>query len=308
MTTLPSTRPSPLAHRLAPYLLLAPAVLLVLVVLGYPMVRQLIMSFQEFGLAQQFGQAPEWVGLDNYLGILSDPYFWTVLAKSLAFCAWTAGLTMVFAVGFALLMRSASAWSRTLLNISLVIVWAMPLLASLTVWQWLVDPRYGLLNHLLTSIGLSQFEGFSWLAGSFWTFYLVASAVIIWASTPLACISIYSALTQVDDSQLEAAQLDGAGYPGRVRHVIIPAIMPVLSLIGVLQVIWDLRVFAHINVLQGAGGVSTETNLLGNYVFQKGLSQGDYGVASAIAMVILLDTLIVTAKYIQMLFKGGENV
>src|SRR5699024_3428022 len=113
MTTLPSTRPSPLAHRLAPYLLLAPAVLLVLVVLGYPMVRQLIMSFQEFGLAQQFGQAPEWVGLDNYLGILSDPYFWTVLAKSLAFCAWTAGLTMVFAVGFALLMRSASAWSRT---------------------------------------------------------------------------------------------------------------------------------------------------------------------------------------------------
>lgn len=308
MTTLPATRRSPFTHRLAPYLLLTPAVLIVLVVLGYPMLRQLIMSFQEFGLAQQFGQAPEWVGLDNYLEILSDPYFWTVLLKSLAFCAWTAGLTMVFAVGFALLMRSASAWSRTVLNVSLVIVWAMPLLASLTVWQWLVDARYGLLNHLLTSLGLSQFEGFSWLASSFWTFYLIASAVIIWASTPLACISIYSALTQVDDSQLEAAQLDGAGYPGRVRHVIIPAIMPVLSLIGVLQIIWDLRVFAHINVLQGAGGVSTETNLLGNYVFQQGLSQGNYGVASAIAMVILLVTLIVTAKYIQMLFKGGENV
>lgn len=308
MTTLPVSRRSPLTHRLAPYLLLAPAILLVLVVLGYPMLRQLIMSFQEFGLAQQFGQAPEWVGLDNYVSILTDPYFWTVLLKSLAFCAWTAGLTMVFAVGFSLLMRSASNWARTIMNISLVIVWAMPLLAALTVWQWLVDPRFGLLNHLLTSLGFSQFEGFSWLASSFWTFYLIASAVIIWASTPLACISIYSALTQVDDSQLEAAQLDGAGYAGRVRHIIVPTIMPVLSLIGVLQVIWDLRVFAHINVLQGAGGVSTETNLLGNYVFQQGLSQGNYGVASAIAMVILLVTLIVTAKYIQMLFKGGENV
>lgn len=307
MTTL-TTKRSPLSHRLAPLVLLSPAIIIVLVVLGYPMARQLIMSFQEFGLAQQFGQAPEWVGLDNYLSILTDSYFWTVLIKSLAFCAWTAGLTMLFAVGFALLMRSASAWSRTVMNIALVIVWAMPLLAALTVWQWLVDPRYGLLNHLLTSVGLSQFEGFSWLASSFWTFYLVASAVIIWASTPLACISIYSALTQVDDSQLEAAQLDGAGYLGRVRHVIVPTIMPVLSLIGVLQVIWDLRVFAHINVLQGAGGVSTETNLLGNYVFQEGLSQGNYGVASAIAMVILLVTLVVTAKYIQMLLKGDENV
>src|SRR5699024_7347881 len=86
---------------------------------GYPMARQLIMSFQEFGLAQQFGQAPVWVGLDNYVSILTDSYFWTVLAKSLAFCAWTAGLTMLMAVGFALLMRSASGWSRTIMNISL---------------------------------------------------------------------------------------------------------------------------------------------------------------------------------------------
>jgi len=303
-----TTKRSLLSHRLAPLALLSPAVVIVLVVLGYPMARQLMMSFQEFGLAQQFGQAPVWVGLDNYVSILTDSYFWTVLAKSLAFCAWTAGLTMLMAVGFALLMRSASGWSRTIMNISLVVVWAMPLLAALTVWQWLVDARYGLLNHVLTGVGLSQFEGFSWLASNFWTFYLIASAVIIWASTPLACISIYSALTQVDNSQLEAAQLDGAGYAGRVRHVVIPTIMPVLSLIGVLQIIWDLRVFAHINVLQGAGGVSTETNLLGNYVFQQGLSQGDYGTASAIAMVILLVTLVVTAKYIQMLFKGDENV
>ncbi|QPL06726.1 sugar ABC transporter permease [Actinomyces sp. ZJ751] len=283
-----------------------PAAALVLVALGWPMLRQFIMSFQEFGLAQQFGQPPTWVFLDNYATIVKDPYFWAVLAKSLGFCAWTAGWTMILAVLFALLMRAASPVVRTAMNVVLIIVWAMPLMASLTLWQWLVDPNFGLVNHALVSMGLEQFAGFSWLANSFWTFYLIASAVIVWASMPLATISIYAALTQVDEAQIEAAQLDGAGYLQRLRHVIMPTIAPVISLIGVLQVIWDLRVFTHIYVLQGAGGISTETNLLGTYVYQVGIAEGDYGMASALATIILLITLVITGKYIHMLFTRGE--
>jgi multiple sugar transport system permease protein/N,N'-diacetylchitobiose transport system permease protein len=303
---VPQPRRRPLSLRLAPAALLAPAVILVLIALGYPMLRQVVMSFQEFGLAQQFGQPPTWVGLDNYGAILTDPYFWSVFAKSVAFCFWTAGWTMFGAIGIALLMRSASAAARTLMNISLVVVWAMPLIASLTVWQWLVDANFGLLNHLLTGIGLDGFAGFSWLAANPWTFYLIASAVIVWASMPLATITIYSALTQVDDALLEAAQLDGAGYLGRLRNVVFPTIMPVVSLIGVLQVIWDLRVFTHIHVLQQSGGITQQTNLLGTYVYQVGISQGDYGTASALAMIILLLTLVMTAKYLQMLWKQGD--
>jgi len=299
-------RRSPLSARLAPVLLLAPAVVLVLVALGYPMARQLVMSFQEFGLAQQFGQTAEWVGLGNYRQIVTDPYFWSVFAKSVAFCLWTAGWTMLGAISIALLMREASAIARTTMNIALVVVWAMPLIASLTVWQWLVDANFGLLNHVLAAIGLRGFSGYSWLAASPWTFYLVASAVIVWASMPLATITIYAALSQVDDAQLEAAQLDGAGYLGRLRNVIFPAIMPVVSLIGVLQVIWDLRVFTHIHVLQQSGGITQQTNLLGTYVYQVGISQGDYGTASALAMIILLLTLVMTAKYLQMLWTQGD--
>ena len=207
-----------LTGTLAPFLLLSPAVVLVLVVLGYPMVRQFLMSFQKFGLEQQFGKPPTWVGLDNYIAILSDSYFWSVLAKSLAFCAWTAGLTMVGAISLALMMRAASPAARTFMNSTLIVVWAMPLLASLTVWQWLVDPNFGLINFLLASIGL-PFKGFAWLSASYWTFFLVASAIIIWASMPLAAISIYAAVTQIDDSLLEAAQIDGAGYISRLRYL-----------------------------------------------------------------------------------------
>ncbi|MDU5569051.1 MULTISPECIES: carbohydrate ABC transporter permease [Actinomycetaceae] len=289
----------------APWLLLAPAIIMVLVALGYPLVRQAVMSFQHFGLAQQFGAPAEWAGLANYKEILTDPYFWTVFVKSVLFCLWTAGITMALGVLFAVLMLRLSKVVRTILNTTLVIVWAMPALASLTVWQWLVDPRSGLLNYTLTSLGLESFNNFNWLGGNFWTFYLIASGVIIWASMPLVTITIYAALAQVPGEILEAAQIDGASWRQQIVRIQLPMILPVIALIGVLQIIWDLRVFTQIYVLQQAGGIASETNLLGTYVYQTGIAQGNYGVASALAMVILLLTLAMTFKYLQMLYRQG---
>ncbi|MBM7469759.1 multiple sugar transport system permease protein/N,N'-diacetylchitobiose transport system permease protein [Microbacterium keratanolyticum] len=291
--------------RLAPWMLLAPATVMVLVALGYPLLRQAIMSFQHFGLAQQFGQPAEWAGLSNYVTILSDPYFWSVFIKSVLFCLWTAGVTMIIGVGFAVLMLRMSAVVRTIFNTTLIVVWAMPALASLTVWQWLVDPRSGLLNWVLTSVGLEGFKNFNWLGENFWTFYLIASAVIIWASIPLVAITIYAALAQVPTEVLEASELDGATNFQQIRRIMLPMIGPVISLIGVLQVIWDLRVFTQIYVLQQAGGIASETNLLGTYVYETGIAKGDYGVASALAMVILGLTLVLTGRYIRMLYRQG---
>ena len=290
---------------LTPWMLLAPASIMVLVALGYPLVRQLIMSFQHFGLAQQFGQPAEWAGLSNYATIVTDSYFWGVFLKSLLFCAWTAGITMILGIGFAVLMLRLNTLVRAILNTTLIVVWAMPALASLTVWQWLVDPRSGLLNFFLTSIGFDGFKNFNWLGENFLTFYLIASGVIIWASLPLVAITIYSALSQVSGEVLEAAELDGASSFQQIRHIMIPMIGPVIGLIGVLQVIWDLRVFTQIYVLQQAGGIASETNLLGTYVYEMGIAKGNYGMASALAMIILLLTLVLTARYLKMLYRQG---
>ena len=292
-------------RKITPWMLLAPATVMVLVALGYPLARQAIMSFQHFGLAQQFGQPAEWAGLSNYVTILTDPYFWSVFLKSVLFCAWTAGVTMILGVGVAVLMLRLNAVVRTILNTTLIVVWAMPALAALTVWQWLVDPRSGLLNYALTSLGLEGFKNFNWLGGNFWTFYLIASAVIIWASLPLVSITIYAALAQMPTEVLEASEIDGASGFQQIRHIMLPMIFPVISLIGVLQVIWDLRVFTQIHVLQQAGGIASETNLLGTYVYQTGIAQGDYGVASALAMVILALTLVLTGRYLKMLYRQG---
>lgn len=299
-----SARPR-LPRHLVPYLLMAPGIVAVLAAVGYPMVRQFIMSFQEFGLAQQFGAAPEWVGLRNYQEILSDPYFWTVFGKSLGFCLWTAGITMFLAITLAVVLLKAGAFGRGFLNTVLIIVWGMPVLASLTVWQWIISPHYGPINWLLSSIGFDV-RGYNWLAGSPWTFYLIASAIIIWASIPLATISIYAAMVQIPGEILEAADIDGASDSQTTRYVLIPSVAPVIGLMAVLQMIWDLRVFTQIYVLQQSGGVAKDTNLLGTYVFQLGISQGNYGVASALAMVILVLTLLLSVGYLRMLFNQGD--
>ncbi|WOF24006.1 sugar ABC transporter permease [Microbacterium betulae] len=294
------------AQKAAPYLLIALPVTLVVLALGYPLVQQLIMSFQQFGLAQQFGQPADWVGLDNYAEIATDPYFWLVLLRSLLFCFLCAGLTMLVGVALAVLMQHIWPAARLALQIGLVLAWATPTVAALTVWQLLVDQRNGLVNEVLTGLGLSGFQSFNWLHASPFTFWAVAGSVIVWASVPLVTLSTFAALTQVDPSLVEAAQLDGAGLRRQLASVVLPLVRPVILLLGILQIIWDLRVFTQIHVLQRAGGDATQTHLLGTYVYNTGIAGGDYGMASALAMVMLAVLLVITWRYVRQLGKQGD--
>jgi N,N'-diacetylchitobiose transport system permease protein len=121
-----------------------------------------LLSFQEFGLAQQFGRPPEWVGLANYRELLSDAYLWRVTLRTIVFCLVNAAVTMLLGVGLALVMRAMSTPVRLLAQTGLLLAWAMPVVASLTVWQWLFDTQYGVINYVLTSLG-GDFQGHGWL-------------------------------------------------------------------------------------------------------------------------------------------------
>ena len=135
-----------------PYGLLLPALLALAVALGYPLVRQVVLSLQEYGLAQQFGTPAEWVGLKNYTDLLADSYLWTVVFRSVAFCLVNAAVTMIIGTGIALLLRQMSKPMRLLVQSGLLLAWAMPVIAALTVWQWLFDTQYGVVNWILTRL------------------------------------------------------------------------------------------------------------------------------------------------------------
>ncbi|WP_426595092.1 carbohydrate ABC transporter permease [Cellulomonas sp. McL0617] len=290
-------------RKLGVYGLLVPASILIGVALGYPLVRQFITSFQEFGLKQQFGAPPEWVGLKNYQTLLTDPYVWTVIARSIAFCLVNAAVTMVIGIAFAVLMQRVTRTARMTLQISLLLAWGTPVLASMTVWQWLFNSQYGVINWVLANVfGMTDMAGHSWIIQPL-SFFFVATVIVVWMSVPFVAFSVYAGLLQVPDETLEAAQLDGASQRQQFWNITIPMIRPVLSIVMLLQVIWDLKVFTQIYVLQRAGAPTHETNLLGTLIYSYA---GNFSKASALATIMLVITLALTGFYIRQMLKEDE--
>ncbi|MET0725661.1 MAG: sugar ABC transporter permease [Leifsonia sp.] len=304
----PAKQQAPRARRRlsVPHLLLIPAIVILLVGMGYPLVWQSITSFQEFGIKQQFGQPAPFVGLANYFSLATDPTTWEVVVKSIAFCFITAAATLVIGLLLAVLMTAVNRAARLTLQVSLLLAWAMPVVAAMTVWIWLFDRRRGVVNYLLDTIPGVDMNRFSWLSTPI-TFFIVASIIVIWMSVPFVAFSVYAGLTQVSDEVLEAAQLDGANGSKRLRYIIMPMIRPVIMIVLLLQLIWDLRVFTQITMLQDAGSKSSEYDLLGTYIYKLGAGAQDFGMASAVSIFVLALTLAISWFYVRSLLKEDEQ-
>ncbi len=292
-----------LRSRFGAYLLLIPALVPIVVGLGYPLVRQFLISFQEYGLAQQFGRPAEWVGLRNYAELLTDSYVWGVIARSIVFCLVNAALTMVLGVALAVLMTKVGRAARITLQVGMLLAWGTPVLATMTIWQWLFDSQYGVVNWVLAEwFGMDSMRFHSWLIEPL-SFYAVATVIVVWMSVPFVVFTVYAGLLQVPAECEEAAELEGANGWQRFRYLAVPLIRPVLFVVALLQVIWDLRVFTQIYVLQRAGAPTRETHLLGTYIYS--LSK-EFSMAGAMATIMLLITLALTGFYIRRMLREEE--
>ena len=305
-TTAPRRRRRPSRRQSVAYLLLAPAVLILAIGLGYPVWWQILNSFKEYGLAQQFGQPAPWVGFDNYVRIFTSDALWAVVARSIAFCLFNAFVTVAIGVAFALLMRAVGTAARLTLQISMLLAWAMPMVAAVTVFKWLFDWRTGVVNWLLVRLGLVEFYEHHWLAEPL-SFFLVASLIIIWMSVPFVALSVYAGLMQVPDEVREAARIDGANARQQFRFITMPMIRPVLAIVLLLQIIWDLRVFAQIRLLQDGGAPVGDTNLLGNFIFELGVGRQDFAGAAAVSLFVLALTILVSWPYVRALIKELDS-
>jgi len=285
----------------APYLLLLPTIAILLLALGYPLVWQFWTSTQKFGLAQQFGRPPQFVGMANYVQLFADPQTWAVVGRSIAFCLVNAAITVVLGVLVALLMNAVGTISRLVLQVAMLLAWAMPVIASMTVWIWLFDWHRGVVNWLLTAAGL-DFTNHNWLEQPL-SFYFVATVIVVWMSVPFVAFSVYAGLTQISEEVMEAAALDGASPRQRFFAIILPMVRPVLMIVTLLQVIWDLRVFAQIKMLQDAGAPTASTDLLGTYIYRLGVGASDFGMASALSIFVLVLTVALSLFYVLHLMK-----
>lgn len=286
-------------------MLIIPAVVILLLGMGYPMIWQIVTSLQEYGLQQQFGKPAPFVWLDNYVALAANAELWAVVVRSLAFCFITAAVTMAVGTLFALLMTAITKTARLILQIALLLAWSMPVVAAMTVWIWLFDRRRGAINYLLDMIPGVEMNRFDWLSTPT-TFFIVAGIIVVWMSVPFVAFSIYAGLTQVSDEVMEAAQLDGANGWQRFWGIILPIIRPVISIVLLLQLIWDLRVFTQIKLLQDAGSKSGDFDLLGTYIYKLGTSAQDFGMASAVSILVLGITIALSWFYIRSLLREDE--
>ena len=289
-----------------PFALLAPSVIMLVVFIGWPLLQLVIMSFQKFGREQIFGRPPEFVGLDNYLRVLADPEFWVVLARSIGLCAVSVAATMALGILIAVMMTKLRPAMRIALSVGLLLAWAMPALTATIVWGWIFDTQYGLVNYFLTWLTGTDFTGHSWLIDPL-SFFAIAAIVITWGAVPFVAFSVYAGLTQVSDEVLEAAALDGANGIQRFRLIVVPYIRSILIVLLILQIIWDLRVFAQIYALQTIGGVRAETNTIGVYIYSVSMASGDLGAGGAIAVILVAIMLAISAYYIRNMLKEDDR-
>lgn len=288
-----------------PWLLLAPCLLVLALVMGYPLVRLVTLSFQKFGQSQLWGFQPaESVGLDNFTGVLGDGEFWQVVVRTIVFAAGCVIFTMVIGMLIALLLQRVSGWVKTLVNIALVASWGMPVIVATTVFKWLFDADYGILNAVLSRLPGVEMIGHNWFASGPQGLAVIM-LLVVWGAVPFVVITLSAGLTQVPAELEEAARLDGAGAWGVFRYVTLPILKPVVVMLTTLSVIWDMGVFPQVFVMRN-GHPEAEFQILTTYSYDRAFVVNDYGQGSAIALITVVLLLGVVAVYMRQMLKIGE--
>jgi N,N'-diacetylchitobiose transport system permease protein len=289
---------------LAPYALLAPSLVVIVAVLAFPLYQLVALSFQKYGLFELIAHKGEWIGVDNYSQIFHDRQFWTVLLRTVGFTTFTVGSTMVLGTLIALLLAQLGALMRLLITTGLVLVWAMPPVVSVNIWTWMVDYEFGVANWLLAHLGLSYFDHHDWFVNP-WEGFAVIAAIVIWGAIPFVTITVYAGLTQVPRELVEAASIDGSNAFRIFRDITFPILKPIFVILTSLSVIWNFQVFSQIWIIRNARPES-DYFLMSVYSFVTSFSVSNYGLGSAIALVMVLVMLTVTFFYIRQMVRIGE--
>ncbi|MEV7125637.1 sugar ABC transporter permease [Streptomyces sp. NPDC093260] len=289
----------------APYLLLLPALVATVVLLGWPLVKNGILSFQNLNPRQLIQHLTEWNGVDNYKEILSGSDFWSVVGRSVVFTAVNVVLIMVGGTLIGLLLARLGKKMRLLLMVGVVLAWAMPVIAATTVYQWLFAQRFGVVNWVLDKLGWHSMADYNWFSSQFSTFFVII-LLIVWQSVPFVAINLYAATTTIPRELYEAAALDGAGAWKSFTSVTLPFLRPFLYATTFLEVIWVFKSFAQIFALN-EGGPDHLTETLPIYAYVEGVGNQHFGVGAAISFLTILVLLVITSYYLRMVLKQEED-
>jgi N,N'-diacetylchitobiose transport system permease protein len=288
----------------APYVLLLPATVVIGAVLAYPLYFMVRLSLEHYGLFQLIRHQGEWIGTRNFSEIFHDSTFWHVVLRTLAFTAVAVSLTMALGTLIALLLAELGSAMRLLLTAGLIFVWATPVVVAVDIWYWMVDFEFGVLNWLLTYLHLGNYNHHDWFVNP-WTGWAIITLLVVWGAIPFVAITVYAALTQVPKELVEAASIDGAHTWRVFRDVTVPLLKPIFIILTSLSIIWDFQVFNQIWILRDEQP-SPDYWTMAVYAYHTSFQTSEYGLGSAIAIVMVAIMLVVSFVYIRQMVRIGE--
>lgn len=274
--------------------------LFILTLVGYPIVSSLLLSLKKYNL--RLPNRIRWVGLQNYIDAFRDASFLHSLRFTLEYTLITTIGVVVLSTLCALLLNE-SFKGRGLLRALILLPWAIPGVVSAMMWQWIFEPRIGVLNGLLYQLGLID-RYRTWLSDPA-TVTWVITIPSLWQFMPFATIILLAALQAIPGELYEAAAVDRAQLWQRFRHVTLPWLIQPLVLVMILQTMNGLKTFDIIYVLTG-GGPGESTMALAYLAYQKAVEFMDIGSANAYAWIVALLTFILAGFYLKLIYSRGE--
>lgn len=278
-------------------LLLAPSILLLGLLVAYPMLSNIQISFLQIPLNPRLDN--RFVGLDNYLSILTDPGFYHSLWVTFWYTALVVAGSTGLGLGVALFFNREFRFRKTARSL-VILSYVTPSISLVFAWKYMFNNGYGIVN----VIGADVLHVFSdaplWFDNPVSSFILVV-LFAIWRYFPYAFISFLAILQTVDKSLYEAAGMDGANAWQKFRIVTLPAIMPVLVTVITLRAIWMFYMFADVYLL------TNKVNILGVYLYKTAFAFNDLGKAAAISMVLFALIFIVILLARKRVNLNGSN-
>lgn len=278
---------SRLSQQVTAYLFLLPALILFSVFAWNPILKAIEMSFQKVTLAGE----STWVGLDNYSLMLKDPAFEAAWRNSFQFALWSIVLGFLLPVALAVLVREMRV-ARGFFRIVYFLPTVVPSAIAIIIWRFIYDPDAGLLNEVLMQFGVArQF----WLSDA----ALVKPSIVImmtWAAFGSTALIYLSTLQEIPTELYEAAELDGASPLQRIRHITLPYLLPVMSVLFILQVIAVVQVFTE-PFLMTNGGPGRETLTPTLHIYNRAFIRIDIGYAAAWSVVLIVVLLVFSIFY-----------
>ncbi len=299
-------------HRLAPYLMLAPALAGIALVLLWPLAQVALYSFQNYSLPQITGAAPtQWIGFANFTQTLADPEFWLSLRITVLFAAAVVPLTLVVGTLVGLLLNRLGKKMAVFVSTAALLAWATPPVSATVLFYWLFNPDGGLVDWTLSKmphwlVGSTDWAGFNWTTSDALHVYTVLTVLVVWQSFPFIAVTVLAGLKTVPDELYEAARVDGA-TPWRVFwKITYPLLKPIFLVLLLLSVIWDFNVFTQSYILTGFPGNRDEFNL-SLYIYDKAFSSfpPSYGLGGALALIFTLILLVITVGYVRASVRQG---